>query len=42
SQLTAAGVALKLLQALFQGVGKEKQPDELMDLVALGTSGKGV
>jgi len=37
SQLTAAGVALKLLQALFQGVGKEKQPDELMDLVALGT-----
>ncbi|GAI01618.1 unnamed protein product, partial [marine sediment metagenome] len=37
SQLTAAGVALKLLQALFHGVGKEKQPDELMDLVALGT-----
>jgi len=37
SQLTAAGVALKLLQALFQGVGKDKQPDELMDLVALGT-----
>lgn len=37
SQLTAAGVAFKLLQALFQGVGKEKQPDELMDLVALGT-----
>ena len=37
SQLTAAGVALKLLQALFQGLGKEKQPDELMDLVALGT-----
>ncbi len=37
SQLTAVGVALKLLQALFQGVGKEKQPDELMDLVALGT-----
>lgn len=37
SQLTAAGVAFKLLQALFQGVGKEKQPDELIDLVALGT-----
>jgi len=37
SQLTAAGVALKLLQALFQGTGKEKQPDELMDLAALGT-----
>jgi len=37
SQLTAAGVALKLLQALFQSLGKEKQPDKLMDLVALGT-----
>ena len=36
-QLTGVGVALKLLQALFQGVGKEKQLDELMDLVALGT-----
>lgn len=37
SQLTGVGVALKLLQALFQGVGKEKQLDELADLVALGT-----
>ncbi len=37
SELAGVGVALKLLQALFQGVGKEKQPDELIDLVALGT-----
>ena len=37
SQLTGAGVALKLLQALFQGIGKEEQLDELLDLVALGT-----
>jgi len=27
SELAGVGVALKLLQALFQGVGKEKQPD---------------
>jgi len=39
SQLTGVGVALKLLQALFQGIGKEEQLDELMDLVALGTIG---
>ena len=37
SELTGAGVALKLLQALFQGIGKEEQLDELMDLAALGT-----
>ena len=37
SELTGAGVALKLLQALFQGIGKEEQADELIDLVALGT-----
>jgi len=37
SQLTGVGVALKLLQALFQGMGKEEQLNELMDLVALGT-----
>jgi single-stranded-DNA-specific exonuclease len=37
SQLTGVGVALKLLQALLQGMGKEGQLDELMDLVALGT-----
>lgn len=37
SQLTGVGVALKLLQALLQGMGKEEQLDQLMDLVALGT-----
>ena len=37
SGLSGVGVALKLLQALFQGIGKEKQLDELLDLVALGT-----
>ncbi len=37
SDLAGVGVALKLLQALFQSVGKEEQLDGLMDLVALGT-----
>ena len=37
SELSGVGVAFKLLQALFQGIGKEKQLDELIDLVALGT-----
>jgi len=37
SELAGVGVALKLLQALFQGIGKEKQLNELTDLVALGT-----
>ncbi len=37
SELTGAGVAIKLLQALFQGIGKEEQLEELMDLAALGT-----
>ena len=37
SELAGVGVALKLLQALFQGIGKEKQLNELFDLVALGT-----
>ena len=37
SELAGVGVAFKLLQALLQGVGQEKQPDELLDLVALGT-----
>jgi single-stranded-DNA-specific exonuclease len=37
SELTGAGVALKLLQALFQNLGKEEQLDGLMDLAALGT-----
>ena len=35
--LAGVGVALKLLQALFQSIGKEKQLDKLIDLVALGT-----
>jgi len=37
SELSGAGVALKLLQALFRGIGKEAQLNGLMDLVALGT-----
>jgi len=37
SELAGVGVALKLLQALFQSVGKEEQLSELLDLVALGT-----
>ena len=37
SELTGAGVALKLLQALLISIGKEKQLDDLFDLVALGT-----
>jgi len=37
SELAGVGVAFKLLQALFQGIGKEKQIDGLIDLVALGT-----
>ncbi len=36
TELTGAGVAFKLLQALFQALGKP-EPDELLDLVALGT-----
>ena len=37
SELTGAGVAFKLLQALFQSVGQEEYLSKLMDLVALGT-----
>ena len=37
SELTGAGVALKLLQALFQSLGRQEQLEELIDLVALGT-----
>jgi len=37
TELAGVGVAFKLLQALFQGLGNEKQLDGLMDLVALGT-----
>jgi single-stranded-DNA-specific exonuclease len=36
-ELTGAGVAAKLLQALLQGIGKEEQLEGLFDLVALGT-----
>jgi single-stranded-DNA-specific exonuclease len=37
SDLTGAGVAIKLLQALLQSIGKQEQLDELLDLVAVGT-----
>lgn len=37
TELAGVGVALKLLQALFTGMGKEGQLDGLTDLVALGT-----
>ncbi len=36
-ELTGAGVAVKLLQALFESLGKQGQADEMLDLVALGT-----
>ena len=36
-ELAGVGVALKLLQALLQSIGREEQLNELMDLVALGT-----
>jgi single-stranded-DNA-specific exonuclease len=37
SELAGVGVGFKFLQALYQGMGKEKQLDQLLDLVALGT-----
>ncbi len=37
SELSGAGVALKLLQALFQSIGKEEHLGKLIDLAALGT-----
>jgi single-stranded-DNA-specific exonuclease len=37
TELTGAGVALKLLQAVFESLGKREQADEMLDLVALGT-----
>ncbi|MDO8578444.1 MAG: single-stranded-DNA-specific exonuclease RecJ [Dehalococcoidales bacterium] len=37
SDLAGVGVALKLLQALFQSMGKAEQADNLLDFVALGT-----
>lgn len=36
-ELAGVGVAFKLLQALYQSMGKEEQLDGLLDLVALGT-----
>ena len=37
SQIAGVGVAFKLLEALFQSLGKEEGLDELLDLVVLGT-----
>jgi single-stranded-DNA-specific exonuclease len=37
AELTGAGVAFKLLQALFNNLGKEGQLEELLDLAAIGT-----
>ena len=37
SELAGVGVALKLLEALLQGIGQEQQLEGLIDLVALGT-----
>ena len=37
TELTGAGVAFKLIQALYQSIGREKQLEELIDLAALGT-----
>ncbi len=37
AELTGAGVAIKLLQALLESLGKQGQADEMLDLVALGT-----
>ncbi|MFC2006308.1 DHH family phosphoesterase, partial [Chloroflexota bacterium] len=36
-ELAGVGVAFKLLQALFRGIGKEEQLSQLTDLVSLGT-----
>lgn len=37
SDFSGVGVAFKLLQALYQSMGKEDQIDKFLDLVALGT-----
>ncbi|MEE9583555.1 MAG: DHH family phosphoesterase, partial [Dehalococcoidales bacterium] len=37
SELAGVGVAFKLLQALYQDMGQEKQLERFLDLVALGT-----
>jgi single-stranded-DNA-specific exonuclease len=36
-ELAGVGVAFKLLQALFRNIGKGKEPDKLLELVAVGT-----
>jgi single-stranded-DNA-specific exonuclease len=36
-ELAGVGVALKLVQALFNGMGKEREMENLLDLAALGT-----
>jgi single-stranded-DNA-specific exonuclease len=37
SELAGVGVALKLIQALFQSLGREKEVEKFLDLVAIGT-----
>ena len=37
SELTGAGVAFKLLQALFRSLGREEQIQDMADMAALGT-----
>ncbi|MGD0794776.1 MAG: single-stranded-DNA-specific exonuclease RecJ [Dehalococcoidales bacterium] len=37
AHLAGVGVAYKLLQALFRGIGKEEQVNSILDLVAIGT-----
>jgi single-stranded-DNA-specific exonuclease len=37
TDLAGVGVTYKLLQALYQGLGKEKEVTQFLDLVALGT-----
>ncbi len=37
SELAGVGVGFKLLQALYQGMGREEQLEPLLDLVAFGT-----
>jgi single-stranded-DNA-specific exonuclease len=37
ADLAGVGVAYKLLQALYQGLGKENEATQFLDLVALGT-----
>jgi single-stranded-DNA-specific exonuclease len=39
TDLAGVGVAYKVLQALYQGLGKENEATQFLDLVALGTVG---